>query len=493
MAEKPILLGIDLGTQQLKVIAVDSRDARMLGSVQTPVEVVSSSPGMLEQAPEAWWDSLRRLIPQLLADCRIDAADVGGIGLSGHMHSVISLGKDGTPVHNAITWADSRSAAQAGLIAALDDVELWNPSIAAYSAPKILWLREHYPEQYAQVRCFLYPKDYLRYRLTGRVATDYSDASGSLLWDFQRRTWDTGLMARLGLNPDCFPPVQSADDVGGTLTEAAAKTLGLAAGMPVAVGAGDVANAVIGAGLTASNSLLVNAGTAAQLILVRDQVQPYRRGGPARYLFELGVEGRTFVMGALPGSGLSLEWWRKIIGPQWSYQELDALAGDALSAPDDPFFIPYLQGTGTPHLRDDSMGTFTQMSATTSPRDLTRAVMEGIVFGIKYGVDALLAGQSLSGVHVQITGGVTKSTVMRRLFGLSFGPEMSFRKFADVSALGAVMLAARATDQAASLQAALSQMQAESQPPSEDPQLEAVVRQRYARYRRWVEAVMAVR
>jgi xylulokinase len=481
----PLALGVDLGTQQLKVLAVDLERALVLGSVQAPLHNIKAGPGALEQDPQQWWPLLSRLTRELIERLGLVPSSIGSIGLSGHMHSIVPLKADGSPAFNCIVWADTRALAQAKTIGALQGITLWNPAIAAYSAPKLLWLRENHPEAYAATRHVLFSKDYLRLKMTGELATDFSDASGSLAWDFGARQWDAALLSQLGIAESLLPQPQEATAVAGYLSAQGAADLGLPAGTPVATGAGDVACAVLGSGLESSDTLLINAGTAAQVILIQEQPAPHAPERGVRYLFELGIDGKTFAMGALPAAGLSLEWWRSLLGGQLTYSALDELASDRLGTADGPLFIPFLQGTGTPDILDDSLGAFLGMSSSTDRGLLTAAVMEGVVFGVKRCAEALLGGSGAPQRKVLITGGVSKSQVMRRIFASVFGVTASFRDFSDVSALGAVALGATAVGEAGSVASFLRRLPFDVQAVSSDAGLAERYERMYARHRRW--------
>lgn len=485
----PLAIGVDLGTQQLKVLAVNLERVSVLGSVQAPIHNIKAGPGALEQDPDQWWPLLSKLTRELIERLQLAPAAIRSIGLSGHMHSIVPLRADGSPAFNCIVWADTRALTQAKAIGALEGVTLWNPSIAAYSAPKLLWLRDNHPEAYGATHHVLFSKDYLRLRMTGEVSTDFSDVSGSLLWDFGAREWDADLLARLGIAASLLPQPQESTVVAGSLTEQAAADLGLPAGTPVATGAGDVACAVIGSGLESSDTLLINAGTAAQVILIQEQPAPYVPERGVRYLFELGIDGKAFAMGALPSAGLSLEWWRSLLGGQLTYGDLDELASDRLGTADGPLFIPYLQGTGTPDIRDDSLGTFLFMSSSADRALLTAAVMEGVVFGVKRCADTLLGSDATPQRKVLITGGMSKSQVMRRIFASAFGVTAAFRDFSDVSAIGAVALGAAAAGEVDSVAGFLRGLPFDTHEVAPDP----VLAERYAamskRHREWAEFV----
>ena len=485
----PILLGIDLGTQQLKVIAVDGASAAVLGSVQSAVENLTPAPGWLEQNPDDWWQALCQLTRDLKAKLGFSSEAIAGIGLSGHMHSIVPLRADGNPAHNCIVWADTRSSEQAQRLAITSAEKLWNPSIAPYSLNKILWLREHRPRVFEEVSSFLFSKDYLRYRMTGALGTDSSDASGSLMWDFAIREWDAALLAEFDLAPSLLPTVRQSSEIAGALSAEAASDLGLAAGTTVAYGGGDCPCAVVGSGTVDAGTLLINAGTAVQVIEMRDQPSPFSPRTSVRYLFELGVEGKCFAIGALNSAGHSLEWWRALVDERLSYAEFDALAAEAPSSDEGPLFLPYLQGTGTPYLRDGAYGSFVQLSATADQRALTRAVMDGVAFGIKHCAEALVNDESFADKKFLFTGGVPKSPLMREILANVFGGEIRCRSFSDMSALGAAAHAAVAAGIRSDAQSFLADFDYGEITVTATPALQAQYAASYERYKVWAERI----
>lgn len=486
-----IVLGIDLGTQQLKVTAVNCATVRVTGSVNAGIESLSESVGAVEQNPLHWWSKLCELTRRLIKETGIQPRQIAGIGLSGHMHSIVPLSTDLSPVYHSIVWADTRSSEQARYIDSLTNITHWNPAISAYSAPKIMWLRENKPEIFEKVHRILYPKDYLRFRMTGALSTDYSDASGSLTWDFASRDWDAVALSAIGLSSALFPQPQESSRTGGSLSQDAADQMGLVSGIPVAIGAGDVAAAVIGSGITSPNALLINAGTAAQVIVIQDAPEPYEYERGVRYLFELGIDGKVFTMGALPSAGLSLEWWRNTAGASLSYADLDKLAMQARSSADSVMFVPYLQGTGTPYLADQSLGTFVQMSSSTDIKAMTRAVMEGVALGIRLCAEALVADRTLDGLQVQITGGITKSALMRQLLATAFPGMVTFREVSDVSVIGAAALGAVAGGVVDHSSTFLSKFDFGSQQYPQEPSGSEHYETLYARFRHWAHAVVS--
>ncbi len=490
MSHEELLLGVDLGTQGLKVIAVDAETRAVVATAGAPVENLTAAAGYMEHAPLDWWTSLCGTTRALLRDHAIHAERVAAVRLSGHMHSIVPLRADGSVARNCIVWADTRSQPQAKALAAAK-TRLWNPAIAPYSITKILWLREHEPEIFAGIKTVLFSKDYLRYRMTGEMATDYADASGSLMWDFAARRWDEALLAEFDLPASLLPPVLGSADMAGALTAGAAAQLGLAPGTPVACGGGDAACAVVGSGIVDRDSLMINAGTAVQVIELQDEPRPFNRETANRYLFELGVAGQTFAIGALNSAGHSLGWWRGLMNPSLTHDEFEALAADEPSAEDGPLFLPWLQGTGTPYLLDGPYGSFVQLSSTANRRTLTRAVMDGVALGIRLCAEALVEPGRLADKQVLVTGGVPKSALMRTILSNVLPASVAFRSFSDMSALGAVAHAAVAAGISASAGDFLAEFKYGEITSAAEPSLKARYERLYAVFKRWADYVAA--
>lgn len=486
-----VILGIDLGTQGLKVIAVRADDASIIGEAAASLPNLTPAPGWLEQQPADWWRILCRLLRKLLRQHDISPESVGSIGLSGHMHSIVPLRADGSIVHNCIVWADTRSQPQAGSLAAKLQNRLWNPAIAPYSLAKLLWLRERRPAVYGEMAVVLFPKDYLRWRLVGAFATDYSDASASLMWDFATGQWDKKLLEELDIPMDMLPPAAASCAPCGTLTPRAAAELGLLPGTIVAQGGGDAACAVVGAGIPADDTLLINAGTAVQVIQLVAEPTAFDGERAIRYLFELGLDGRCFVIGALNSAGHSLDWWRRLLDPAQSHADMEALAAKEPGGAAAPIFLPWLQGTGTPFLLDGPYGSFVQLSATADQPALTRAIYDGVAMGIRLCAEALVGAEALATKQLLFTGGVPKSPLMRQVLAGVFGREIRCRSFSDMSALGAAAHAAVASGWAENAQSWLADFDyGEIREPASDSLAEPY-RSAYERYKLWAAHIAA--
>ena len=487
MAKKQVVLGVDLGTQRLKLILLDVQAGRIIGEASERVRTRSPEPGAMEQDPEEWWQICSTLIRDLISSEGICPQQVLGIGLSGEMHSLLLLDEGGNPIHPVVLWNDSRAARWREHLEGTGHM-LWNPSGAAYTALKLLWLKERNPEAFDKARVMIFPKDYLRYKMTGSIGTDPSDASGSLLWNFAKGTWDGELVARLGLASIQLPAPDGSCSVAGRLTAEASRTTGLLEGTPVAAGLGDVAAAVIGAGAATPNTVFINTGTAAQVIRVHDVSRHDMRPGGNRsaYLFELGLDNLMFTMGALPSAGFSLEWWRRVLGDAVTYKEIDRLAGTVEPGCGGCVFLPYLQGTGTPYLVDGPLGSFLQLSGFTGQAQLNRAVMEGVAFAIRQ------CGEVVGRVgsdRVLITGGITQSQVWTQILADVLGTSLQIRELKDASCVGAAAIAAKALGITEDTNSLVSQIAGKITIKQPDPRAAASYADVFPHYARWAERI----
>jgi xylulokinase len=451
-----VVLAVDLGTQRLKVAAVSVREWRIVAQKACSIPYSSTEDGMFEQDPEEWWRAFVGLLRALIGNGELDPRRVSAVGLSGHMHSLVLLDEHGQPTRPAIAWADARSHMYGAAVQGASRDALWNPAIAPYTATKLLWLKDHDPVPLSAARHVMFPKDYLRFRLTGSIGTDPSDASSSLLWDFGAGAWDYRLISALGLDQALFPDVLPSTAIGGHVNEVASGQTGLPEGTIVAVGSGDVASALNGHASSGSSDVLINAGTAAQIILSSIQPERFVPGDPARFVFERGTPTGAFAMGALPSAGLSLTWWSKVIDNPGGVAALGEGIDLDVGAGAPPYFLPFLQGTGTPMLRDQAAGAFLSLSGASSREAMTRAVMEGIAYGIRFSLEEL--DRRANANVVSVTGGLARSSVIRRMITNVLGRTVQFQDQADVSLVGAAAYGAVACGAAATTSQVASAM-----------------------------------
>lgn len=379
-------IGIDLGTSGIKAVLAGD-DGVLVGQASVALTVAAPQPLWSEQNPADWWNATCRAIAELAR--RHDLSGVRGIGLAGQMHGAILLDRAGHVLRPAILWNDGRSAAEC---LALETEEprsraiTGNLAMPGFTAPKLLWVRQHEPALFAQVATVLLPKDWLRRELTGELASDMSDASGTLWLDTEARRWSPAMLAACDLDETQMPRLLEGTQVSGRLTPSAARALGLPAGIPVAAGGGDNAAGALGIGCVNPGDALLSLGTSG-VIFVSDSVH---LADPERtvHAFCHCVPDVWHRMSVILSAAASLAWLAGLLGTD----EITLLReAEGASAQERLVFLPYLSGERTPHNDAAAAGVFFGLSGKTGRADLTRAVLEGVAFALADGLEALEA------------------------------------------------------------------------------------------------------
>lgn len=437
-------LGIDLGTSGLKAAMVDPASGRMVAHALAEYAPDYPQAGWAEQDPEIWVEAVVTAVHQVLASSQIDPAAVVGIGLAGQMHSTVLLDAAGRSLRPAILWLDQRSAPQVEQLQRRFGQEQllgWtgNPVFAGLTLPTLCWLQEHAPTIWAQLATVLQPKDYLRYRLTGELNTDYSDASATGLLAVGERKWCSDLLVAAGIPERILPKLSPSTEIVGRLRPGMATRLGLPAGVPVVCGAGDQQAQAVGNGIIRPGLLSCTIGTGGQLFATADRYQP----DPELRLhtFCHAVPGRWHWQAATLTAGLALRWLRdQVLGGRYSYSELaDAAAAVELGA-EGLFFLPYLAGERTPHMDPAARGAFVGLTLRHDWRHLTRAVMEGAVFSLKEGLSLIRELGSVD--RVVAAGGGTRHPLWLHLMADVFGLPVIKNHTQEAAAVGVALLAA---------------------------------------------------
>ncbi len=444
----PLLLGIDLGTSGTKTLLCDER-GRVLATGHAPHTVQSPKPGWSEQDPAQWWAATKKAVKQVVKKAGVDAADVGGIGLSGQMHGGVFLPKhadeDAAALRPAILWNDQRTAAQCEQIeqAAGGRRKLinmvGNPALTGFTAPKILWVRQHEPRVWAKTARVLLPKDYLRLRLTGEHATEVSDASGTLLLDVKKRKWNTVLMGKLDLDRGLMPACFESHEVTGQLTTKAAKALGLRPGVSVVGGGGDQAAGAVGNGIVQRGIVSATLGTSGVVFAHADE-PTYDSAGRVHTMCH-AVAGKWCVFGCMLSAAGSLQWFRDALAPKVSFDKLvEEASGVGLGA-NGLFFLPYLTGERCPHPDPDARGCFLGLTATHTRADMVRAVLEGVTFGMADQVRIMGDEMGIAMRTVRLSGGGAKGAFWRQLQADVYGKPVALTNASEGPAYGAALLA----------------------------------------------------
>ena len=393
-----MFLGLDLGTGSVKAALVDaSGDTVALQRHDYAVDRPQA--GWAETAPEHWW---RATVAAVLQFSAAQRDSVRAVGFSGQMHGVVLSDAHAQALRPAILWLDTRANGELTRFPAATTTICANRPAAGMAAASLLWLQRHEPEVYNKARWALQPKDWLRFRMGGDVATDASDASATLLADVDG-AWSTQLVDALGLRVDWLAPVQPAHALAGEMNTNAARELGLPHGIPLVVGAGDTAAAALGGGLLHDGDAQLTTGTGGQIVVMRAQRPPYEASlnafrGAAPQPF-----AQWYVMAALLNVGSALEWVLELLGYDWAA----AYEAATQASPDGVMFLPYLAGERTPLMDVHARGAWLGLTAATSKAAMMRAAFEGVAFSLRAGKDALLrAGHRIAALHLASGGSV---------------------------------------------------------------------------------------
>ena len=449
-------LGVDVGTGGSRAILLDS-SGREAAAISVPhEEMVMEQPLWAEQRPENWADAAFQAIRGALAEAGISGDQVRGVGLSGQMHGLVILDRDHHVIRPALIWCDQRSQPQVDWInqrlgAAKVLEHTANPVLTGFTLPKLLWVRDHEPRNSERVRHVLLPKDYVRFRLTGELATEVSDASGTAMFDVVRRCWSMEMMDGLGLDRRILPRAYESVNVTGTISESVAALTGLAPGIPVAGGGGDQSAGAVGIGVVEPGAVSCTLGTSGVVFAHMENVA-YDPGGRV-HTFCHAVRDKWHVMGVTQGAGLSLQWFRNQFAPGVSYDELLAEAAGSPAGARGLYWLPYLMGERTPHLDAAARGGWIGLTARHTRADLIRALIEGVAYSQKDGLD-LVTALGVDVRSIRASGGGARSRLWRQILADVFQKPVVTMASDEGSALGAAILGMVATGEYSSVKEA---------------------------------------
>jgi len=396
-----------------------------------------------EQRPENWWDAAVVAIKGVLAEAGVSGSQVKGIGLSGQMHGLVMMDGAAAVIRPSLIWCDQRSQAQVDAVNAKLGPEnilryIANPVLTGFTLPKLLWVRDNEPHNFARMRRMLLPKDYVRFRLTGEFATEVSDASGTALFDVVNRHWSYEMIDGLGLDRTTLPKCYESTEVSGKITPRVAEITGLVAGTPVVGGGGDQAASAVGNGIVEPGIVSCTLGTSGVVFAHMDQVA-YDPAGRV-HTFCHAVRDKWHVMGVTQGAGLSLQWFRNRLAPGTEYDALTAEAEQSPAGAQGLFWLPYLMGERTPHLDATARGGWIGLTNSHTRADLIRAVIEGVCYSQRDCLD-IVAGLGVPLNSVRASGGGAKSAFWRQLLADILGKRVVTLETREGSAYGAALLA----------------------------------------------------
>lgn len=487
-AADPVFLGLDVGTSGVKAILVNT-GGTVEAAATAPLTLATPHPGWAEQDPEAWWDASREAIRGVLTQA--PASRVAALGLSGQMHSSVFLDREGKVIRPALLWCDGRTTAQcreietqAGGEARLRDL-VCNPALEGFTLPKVLWLRSQEPAAFARLATVLLAKDFVRLRLTGTVATEPSDASGTLMFDPARLEWSRELMDAVGLPLSLLPEVGGSSEVLGRLTAQAAALTGLAAGTPVVGGGADNACGAAGVGVISPGEAVSSWGTSGTVLA--PTAEPRVDPGLRAHTFCHVAPGTWYVMGVVLSAGGSFAWYRDQLAPDLAAtgQADDRLVEEASGVPpgaEGVTFLPYLQGERTPHRNASLRGAFLGLSLAHTRAHLTRAVLEGVCFALRDSVE-ILRELGVAPDYLLLTGGGARNPFIRRLQADVFGVPVTTVNREEGPAYGAALLAAVGAGAFSDLKAAAEHTLQRAPLTAADPDAHREYQRIYHRFR----------
>lgn len=438
-------LGIDVGTSSVKAVVV-SAEGEVLATGDSPGTVSIPQPGWAEQEPEDWWRATVTAVSAAVNQLE-SPSQVKAIGLSGQMHSLVALDSWRQVIRPAILWNDVRTSEQCEYIYETVGPErlqemCGNPALEGFTVTKLLWMRQHEPENFARIKTIMLAKDYVRFRMTGEIATEPSDASGTLLFDVRRRGWSSEMCSLLDIDPWILPPLVESSGIAGTVTPETATELNVPAGTPVVGGGADNACAASGAGVVAPRTMLITVGTSGAVVAPTDEASV----DPEMRIHSMAHAERNtwYLMGVVLSAGAALAWWREAAAKGRElpgFDELVQAAGSVSPGSDGLTFLPYLTGERTPHAAAAARGVFAGLNASHTQAHMTRAVLEGVAFAIKDSVQLMRPLGAVPDSAVLIGGGA-RSQAWRQIFADVLGLPLKTVGPAEGAPLGAAMLAA---------------------------------------------------
>jgi xylulokinase len=439
-----LVLGIDTSTTATKALLVE-RTGRVAAVGVEEYPYLTPRPLWSEQDPQLWWDATCVAVRKALAAAEVPGSAVEAVGLTGQMHGLVLLDDQDRVLRPAILWNDQRTGAECEEMRATVGKDhlvatTGNDALPGFTAPKLLWVRNHEPDLFRRAARLLLPKDYVRLRLTGVPATDCADGSGTILFDLAARTWSPEITARLGIDPDLLPPTFEGTEITGAVTSQGAAATGLRAGIPVVGGGGDQAAGAVGTGAVDEGVATLSLGTSGVVFV--PTAGPSIEAEGRLHAFCHAVPGRWHLMGVMLSAAGSLRWFRDTLAPGEPFEALVAESGSVPAGAEGLLFLPYLTGERTPHPDPLARGAFVGLTVRHTRAHLLRAVLEGVAFGLADSLDLIRATGVPAPGQLRVSGGGTRSPLWRQIVADVLDVELATVTSAEGAAYGAALLAA---------------------------------------------------
>lgn len=452
-------LGIDLGTSSVKVLAINDKDA-IVGDASKEYPVYFPKEKWAEQDPKDWWVQTVEAIKELVSELKIKPNEIAGISFSGQMHGLVLLDENNEVLLPAILWCDNRTEEECQEITAYfgqDKLTQYtgNKALTGFTAPKILWVKKNRPEVFSRIKHIMLPKDYISFMLTGLYSTDVSDASGMLLLDVQNRRWSKEMLDFLEITEEMLPTLYESYEACGVVTENSLNLLGLEGKIVIAAGAGDQAAGAVGTGTVKAGVVSVTLGTsgvvfAAHEAYAVDEVEN-------RLHAFCHANGKYHSMGVMLSAANCLKWWVESVNEGVSFETLLEEAQGVNAGSDGLFFLPYLMGERTPYADPDAKGAFIGMTMNTTRGHMTRAVLEGVAYGLRDSLE-ILKDLKVPVDEIRVIGGGAKSVLWKQIIADIFGSTIQEINTNQGGGLGAAILAAVASGHYKNVEAGCDKM-----------------------------------
>ena len=440
----PLVLGLDVSTTATKAVLVDGMGT-VRGIGQHEYGTSAPLPLWSEQDPADWWDAAIVAIRAALEAAAAHADEIEAIGLTGQMHGAVLLDGSDRVLRPAILWNDQRTAAECDLIRELVGPSrlisiTGNDALNGFTAPKLLWVHEHEPTVWRQIAHLLLPKDYVRLQLTGDHAVDKADGSGTLLFDMRARDWSDEVLGVLGIPRAWMPRAAEGPEVTGVVSQSAADATGLRPDTPVVAGGGDQAANAIGVGALGPGTMALSLGTSGVVFAGTDH--PLYEPAGRVHAFCHAVPDRWHMMSVMLSAAGSLRWYRDALAPGTPFDQLVSEAEQVPPGSDGLFFLPYLSGERSPHPDPMARGAFVGLTLSHRRPQLTRAVLEGVAFGLRDGFDLMRAAGIPAPSEIRASGGGMISPLWRQILADVLDVEIVAASTTEGAAYGAALLGA---------------------------------------------------
>lgn len=437
-------LGLDIGTSAVKALLMDQNGAIVAeNSEEYPLDTPQS--GWAEQNPEDWWQASQRVIKALINENKIDNSNIEALSFSGQMHSSVFLDENMEVIRPAILWSDTRTSAECEEIyervGGMKELAklVSNPALEGFTAPKILWLRNNEPENYKKLAKVLLPKDYIRYKLSGKLGMDLSDAAGTLLCDVKAEDWSQEIMEKLDLDPSIMPPVLKSIDIVGTVTAEAAEKTALSTSTQIVAGGADNACGSVGSGIIKAGRVMASLGSSGVVVAQTDQPEADPEG--RIHLFNHAVPNSYYMMGVVLSAGMSFKWLKEeMFNDELDFETLNKEAAAVEAGSEGLTFLPYLYGERTPHADADARGVFFGISGKHKRGHFIRSVMEGVSFALRDSLE-LIKARGVEIDEIRLIGGGAKSELWQQIIADIFGETISLLNIEQGPAFGAAIIA----------------------------------------------------